>query len=169
VHERLCTAPLADLMGAAIAAARSGGAVTPFQASLFAVVRPIVTFSTGARAVFAPGGDLLEAGDRFLNPQLADLFEAFGRQGPAFWAGVGSQALVAGQAASGHVRTDDIAAYRVESRRPLETALADATAFLNPPPSGRRRDGGSDGPDPRGGRARSGRCHGAGRRGPSHP
>jgi gamma-glutamyltranspeptidase/glutathione hydrolase len=135
VHERLCSAPLADLLGPAIAAARAGVAVTPFQASLFAVVRPIVTFSNGARSVFAPGGELLVAGDRFLNPQLADLYEAFGRQGPAFWVGAGSEALLAGQADSGHLRADDIAAYRVEMRRPLETALADATAFLNPPPS----------------------------------
>jgi len=135
VHERYCSIPLADLLAPAVAAARDGIEITPFQAHLSEVVRPILVYSESVRAVFAPGGRLPVAGDRFANPGLGDLLEAFAAGGLDFWLADGVAPVLAAQAELGHLGADDIAGYRVETRIPIAATVGTAKAYLNPPPS----------------------------------
>lgn len=128
---RYATMPMIDLARPAVEAARSGLTVTPFQAFLFQVVAPILTWSADVRALFAPEGRLLTAGARFVNEALAEALEATASDASAC-----VPALAAQQAATGgHLTEDDVRAYRVVERAPLQLELVPWRLFLNPSPS----------------------------------
>src|SRR5438552_14048262 len=65
VAERHCSMPFAELARPAIRCAREGVRVTPEQAYVFTILDPVVTRFPETRALYAPDGRLLEAGDLF--------------------------------------------------------------------------------------------------------
>src|SRR5918998_915253 len=71
--ERFGTARLGDLTGAPARAAREGIEVVPMQAFLFEVLRPILTSTPEAAAIYAPEGELLREGDTIRLPEVGDL------------------------------------------------------------------------------------------------
>ena len=73
LHSRHASAAMADLLAPAIAAARQGITVTPYQHMLSTIVAPILVASEEARALFAPDGKLVAAGETFINAGLGDL------------------------------------------------------------------------------------------------
>ncbi len=132
VHSGLGSMPMADLIVPAVTLAKGGVTVTPFQAYLFDVIAPILTWTRQARAIFAPGGRLLSAGERLTNPALAETLTmiAEGRQASL------TQAMLAEcETYRGHLRADDLNDYQVIERRPVELAIGGATIWLNPPPA----------------------------------
>ncbi len=132
VHAALGTMAMTELIVPAVALAKGGVTVTPFQAHLFDVVRPILTWTPEAQAIFAPGGRLLGAGDRLTNPALGAALTtiAEGRQ-----ASIAGAMLEECETFGGHLRADDLDLYKVVERRPVEIAIGDATIWLNPPPA----------------------------------
>src|SRR5438477_11146737 len=62
------------LVEPALRLARAGVEMPPAQASCLAMLAPVVTMNEGAR-IYAPGGALLEAGDRLEQPGLARALE----------------------------------------------------------------------------------------------
>ncbi|ODS01739.1 hypothetical protein AUC69_05730 [Methyloceanibacter superfactus] len=92
MHEAYCRLPMKRLVEPAVRAARAGFPLTSFQAYLFTVIAPILTASDGAKKIFAPGGELMKAGETFRNPALAETLEwlaedARGSSSRAMWAG----------------------------------------------------------------------------------
>ncbi|HSG94163.1 MAG TPA: gamma-glutamyltransferase, partial [Afifellaceae bacterium] len=132
VHSALGTMPMADLIVPAVTLAEGGVTVTPFQADLFDIVSPILTWTPEARAIFAPGDQLLKAGDRLTNPALGEALTmiAEGRQGS-----IRQAMLEESETYRGHLRPDDLDHYQLVERRPAELAIGDATIWLNPPPA----------------------------------
>jgi gamma-glutamyltranspeptidase/glutathione hydrolase len=132
VHEALATMAMADLIVPAVTLAKGGVTITPFQAHLFDVVAPILTWTAEARATFAPRGRLLGAGDKSTNPALGEALTmiAEGRQ-----ALIAEAVLEECETFSGHLRADDLDLYQVVERRPVELAIGDVTIWLNPPPA----------------------------------
>ncbi len=138
IHRDLCHMPLGDILAPAIAMAREGVVVNDFQAYLFGVVAAIYQRDAASLACFgSPGGGLAKAGETMRNPQLADAFEALGREGEALLrTGEIAQAMVRiSEEHSGHLRTDDLAQYRVERRTPLSVTYRGARLLSNPAPS----------------------------------
>lgn len=133
LHRQGGTLPFADLFAPAIEAARTGHVVTNYQHYLSTVVRPILTATAAARALYAPKGDLPAAGSVFRNPGLAGMFEELARKD---WlrTGIAGQILKE-QETGGHLTHDDLTDYRVEPRQPLSIKLGAATVHLNPPPA----------------------------------
>jgi gamma-glutamyltranspeptidase / glutathione hydrolase len=82
--ERFGTASLADLVGEPARAAREGVEVTAMQAYLFCVLEPLLTLTAEGRAIYAPGGRLLQAGERVRLPEVGDLLDRLGAEGPRF-------------------------------------------------------------------------------------
>src|SRR4051794_20052338 len=76
--QRVGTAPLPDLTARPARAAREGVAVTPIGELLLVILGPILTSRPEGRAIYAPEGRLLRAGERARLPELADLLERFG-------------------------------------------------------------------------------------------
>ena len=75
--------PLEQLVAPAAALARQGVALNPQQAYIIEILAGIVTSTPEAAALFAPRGELLHAGDRLRQPELADALERLGSEGAA--------------------------------------------------------------------------------------
>ena len=99
--------------------------VTPEHAYVFQILEPILTHYPETRALYAPEGRMLTAGDLFRFPELADALERL--------AGRGAGWLYRGEAAEricdwvtergGLLSPEDFAAYEVVERQPVAAAL----------------------------------------------
>lgn len=135
--DRFGSLPLAELAGPAVRAARDGVEVTPNVRRLFEVLSPILTHTPEAAAIYAPEGDLLEAGETIRMPEVGDLIERLGQEGPAFLYEGDCASAVAGWLADrgGSITVEDLAAYRVIERRPVKAYYRGREILTNPPPS----------------------------------
>jgi gamma-glutamyltranspeptidase/glutathione hydrolase len=129
---RYGTVDMSDLAAPAIAAARDGVPVTEFQAFLFKVISPILTWTKEARDLFAPGGHLLSGGDRLVNTDLADALAALGGGHAAHLRQAMAEAI---DPAISHLGAGDLAGYRAAVRKPIETDFAGSRILLNPRPA----------------------------------
>ena len=135
--ERFGTARLGDLTAEPARAARDGVEVVPMQAFLFEVLRPILTSTPECSAIYAPGGDLLREGDTIRLPEVGDLLDRLGAEGPAF--------LYSGDVASavsdwvlergGMLTREDLGSYEVIEREPARVTYRGREVLTNPPPS----------------------------------
>jgi len=135
--ERFGTVSLSELTRAPAEAAREGVDVVPMQAFLFTILGPIVLSTPEAAAIYAPDGRLLREGDRIRSPELGDLLERLGAEGPAFLyegdvaAAVSDWVLERG----GLISREDLAGYEVVEREPAGVGYEGREVLTNPPPS----------------------------------
>jgi gamma-glutamyltranspeptidase/glutathione hydrolase len=135
--ERFGTSSLAELTAAPARAARDGIDVVQMQAFLFRILEPILRSTPECSELYAPGGRLLAEGDSWRMPELGDLLERLGAEGPAFlYAGeVGRACSEWVLARGGLLTTEDLAGYRVVEREPAEVGYQGRRVLTNPPPS----------------------------------
>src|SRR3954466_6117411 len=135
--ERFGTVPLARLTEGPARAAREGVEVVPMQAFLFSILGPIVTSTPEAEAIYAPGGRLLREGEKIRSPEVGDLLERLGSDGPGFLyegdvaAAVSDWVLERG----GLLSPEDLASYEVVEREPVSVRYERREVLTNPPPS----------------------------------
>jgi gamma-glutamyltranspeptidase / glutathione hydrolase len=134
---RFGTMTLADLCERPARLARAGIEVLPMQAFLFTVLEPILRSTPEAEAIYAPGGRLLEAGETLRLPELADLLERLGAEGPDFlYTGDVARAASSWVLERGGLLTEeDLATYRVVERAPARVDYHGREVLTNPPPS----------------------------------
>ncbi len=119
MHEAYARLPMTRLVEPAVRAARTGFPLTSFQAYLFTVIAPILTASEGAKAIFAPGGELMKAGETFRNPELADTLAWLAEDGARLFVDgdVGRAIETQSRDLGGHLTADDLRDYRVGRAR----------------------------------------------------
>lgn len=107
--------PLETLLQPAIALARDGLNLAPFQTDTCRLLAPLYTHTPGIRAIFAPNGHIIRPDEPFFIPDLAGTLLALAREGEAYAReGALGRALLADQAANGGLLTAaDLAAYDV--------------------------------------------------------
>jgi gamma-glutamyltranspeptidase/glutathione hydrolase len=134
---RFGTLELSDLCAAPAQAAREGIEVVPMQAFLFTVLEPIFRSSPEATALLTVNGELAKAGDTVRFPELGDLLERLGREGPSFLYGgdVGRAVSDWVLERGGRLSQEDLASYEVEERDPARVGYASREVLTNPPPS----------------------------------
>src|SRR5215210_7787798 len=81
---RFGTRSLPDLVEGPARAARDGIEVVPMQAFLFGILAPILNSTPESAAIYEPEGRLLRAGETIRLPELGDLLERMGAEGPGF-------------------------------------------------------------------------------------
>jgi gamma-glutamyltranspeptidase/glutathione hydrolase len=137
LHEALGRLPMKRLVRPAVRAARTGFPLTTFQAYLFTVIGPILTASESVRAIFAPGGKLMTAGETFRNEGLAETLQWLAEDGARLFVDgdIGNAIIAQSRDRGGHLTADDLKRYRVELREPLNWRHGGATFALNPPPA----------------------------------
>jgi len=115
--------PWKRLVEPALRLAGAGVAVPPAHARCLAMLAAVMTMREGRR-IYAPGGRLLEAGDRLEQPGLAAALAVVAEEGArTFYEGTLAESLLALMAERGGLVTrDDLAAYRVEWLEPVEGA-----------------------------------------------
>ena len=107
------------------------------QAFLFEVLRPILTSTPECAAIYAPDGRLLGEGDTIRLPDVGDLLDRLGAEGPGFLysgdvaAAVSDWVLERG----GMLSRDDLAGYEVLEREPARVTYRGREVLTNPPPS----------------------------------
>lgn len=136
-HARLGRLPLDQVVAPARTLATTGVVLNQQQAELFALLHDIFTLTPTGAALFTPVGRPLRPGDRFANPELADLLGEIGAgRVTGFDTPAVAEPLIAAMTAGGGLLTHaDLAAYRVIDREPLSQALGPGTLLTNPPPS----------------------------------
>jgi gamma-glutamyltranspeptidase/glutathione hydrolase len=130
--------PLAQVVAPAIQLARRGVPVSAYVARASARSAAQLRADPIARAFFPPRseGGLVE-GQRLRQPALARTLSVFARLGPeGFYRGRIAAAVVADNRAAGGILTlEDLAAYRVVTRPPLEARRFGYRWVTAPPPS----------------------------------
>jgi gamma-glutamyltranspeptidase / glutathione hydrolase len=106
--------------------ARSGVEMPSAQASCLAMLAPVMTMNEGAR-IYAPGGALLEAGDRLQQPGLVPALELLSKEGAASaYTGTIAETLLAlMQERGGLVTEKDLESYRADWGSPVEVDYLD--------------------------------------------
>jgi len=134
---RFGSASLGDLTAAPARAAREGVEVVPMQAFLFEVLRPILTSTPECAAIYAPGGRLLAEGDTIRLPEVGDLLDRLGAEGPGFLYGgdVGGAVSDWVLERGGMLSREDLGAYEVIEREPARVTYRGREVLTNPPPS----------------------------------
>jgi gamma-glutamyltranspeptidase/glutathione hydrolase len=135
--ERFGTASLADLAAPAAQAARDGVEVTPMGALLLVILEPILTSRPEGRAIYAPEGRLLRACETIYIPELGDLLDRLGAEGPRFlYEGDTAAAISRFVLERGGLLTEqDFAEYGVIEREPARAQYRGRQILTNPPPS----------------------------------
>jgi gamma-glutamyltranspeptidase/glutathione hydrolase len=145
-HARWGSLPWAALLEAAIRAAYEGFEVTKSVHDFW--VEPMVpgradgfarmTATPAAAALFAPGGELLDAGERCVQTDLGHTLELLAARGHrAFYEGEIANAIARDfEDNGGHVTAEDLAGYRAQEFVPLRSRYRDSQVLGAPPPSG---------------------------------
>jgi gamma-glutamyltranspeptidase/glutathione hydrolase len=135
--ERFGTASLGDLTTGAAHAARAGVEITPMGGLLLVILEPILVSRPEGRAIYAPEGRLLQAGERVRMPELADLLERLGAEGPGFlYEGDTAKAISTHVLERGGLLSEeDLATYEVVDREPATAHYRGRQILTNPPPS----------------------------------
>src|SRR5829696_41252 len=82
--ERFGSLSPSELTARPARAAREGVDVVPMQAFLFEVLEAILRSTPECAELYAPGERLLREGERFRFPELGDLLDRLGAEGPGF-------------------------------------------------------------------------------------
>lgn len=127
LHGRHGKLPRADVLAPAVRLAREGFVVGPLMHRVLTAQREKVAATPAAAAVFLPNGQPPAVGDRLLQPELASILEAIGRDGAqAFYSGEYARKTTEQIRAAGGLLTEvDFAGYQPISRRPA------CSPFLN--------------------------------------
>ena len=135
--ERFGTMPLPTLAGPAAAAAREGVELNGTQAYLHRILGPIFRTTPECARLYEPEGRPLAAGERLRLPDLGDLLDRLGAEGPAFlYAGEVAAAVSEWVTARGGLLTpQDLASYEVVERPPARATYRGREILTNPPPS----------------------------------
>lgn len=111
--------------------------VSPYLRIQMEATRDGILANNGTRAVYAPGGDILRAGDVCRNPRLAQTLRAVAEHGPTVFYGgaVGARLVRDVREAGGVVTLEDLKRYQVKVRRPLTGNVLGLQVVTMPPPS----------------------------------
>jgi gamma-glutamyltranspeptidase/glutathione hydrolase len=137
IVERFCTMPLTELARPGVRYARDGVPVQRMQAYLFNLLEPVITAEPEARALYAPGGRMLEEGEQIRFPEVAEALERLAADGPdSIYRGETARTICEWVTSrGGMISTADLEAYRVIEREPVRTAYRGREMLTNAPPS----------------------------------
>ncbi len=129
--------PLHDSLAPAIRIAREGFPVYARLANGYAAKRKVMERYPGTRAVYLVNGQPLKEGDLFRQPDLAATLERLAAKGhDGFYRGITAQRLLAGvKAEGGQWTAQELAAYQVKEREPLQFEYDGWKVTTAPPPS----------------------------------
>lgn len=135
--QRFATVPLADLATPSAALARRGVRVNPMQAYVFSLLAGIIGSTPEARACYLIDGRVPREGDLLRNPELADALDRLGAEGaePFYTGDLGTAVADHVRERGGTLSREDLTAYRVIEREPVQVTYRGREVYTNPPPS----------------------------------
>ncbi|OEL37893.1 Gamma-glutamyltranspeptidase 1, partial [Dichanthelium oligosanthes] len=111
--------------------------ISPYLRMQMEATRDGILANQGIRAVYAPGGDILRAGEVCRNVRLAKTLRAVAEHGPGVFYGgtVGEQLVKDVHEIGGILTVEDLKRYKVKVRRPLTENVMGLEVVTMPPPS----------------------------------
>ncbi len=137
-HEKFGTLPWRDLVMPAVRLARDGFEINDALArSLNGVLQGAGQFAEFQRVYGPPGKERWQAGDRLVQPDLAQTLQRIADLGrDAFYRGPIADLIVAEmQAGGGLISKEDLAAYQPKLREPIHGTYRGYDVYGPPPPS----------------------------------
>ena len=140
VHRDLGSIPMQDIIQPAIDLARNGVTLSPLQAYIFDVVKPIYLATPECRTQYASPSNpdkLVGAEETIQVPAKADFLDALAREGDDLFYRGEVAATVARDCEDlgGHLDRADLENFEVIRRTPLAVEFEGARILTNPPPS----------------------------------
>ena len=125
--------PWSRLCEPALALARTGVTMPPAHAACLEMLAPVMTMNEGAD-IYAPGGRLLETGDRLDQPGLARALQVLADEGPrsAYDGTIAEGLLELVGARGGLVTTDDLASYDARWSEPVGVSYSRVRVLTRP-------------------------------------
>ena len=130
--------PLADLAAPAVRQAREGVMIGEQVAYLHEILAEMLMHTPSSAAIYGQhGGRPTPPGGTIWMPDLAETLERFGREGAAclYDGMLGEELIRYLEVQGGLITRDDLRAYGVIERTPLEVSFRGVTVLTNPPPS----------------------------------
>ena len=129
--------PWADLLAPAITLAGEGFPVSPSLAQALHGSRDLLGAFPASRQIFFQGDEPLAEGDKLVQKDLAATLQRIAAGGAdEFYMGETARRLAAAMAREGGlIGREDLAGYRVESRKPIRFSFRGGEVFSMPPPS----------------------------------
>jgi gamma-glutamyltranspeptidase/glutathione hydrolase len=129
--------PLDELAAPAARLARQGVPMNEAQAFIAAILEGILLTTAESRALFAPSGRALRAGETFHSPELGDAIERLGAEGAApFYTGDIADRVVSWvQEHGGTLTAEDLRRYEPVAREPVRVSYRGREVMTNPPPN----------------------------------
>jgi len=128
--------PIAEVLAPAIDAARSGIRLNDLQASFIGLLTPILTDKPECKTLHTRRGKLLEQGEMFTNPDLANTLEMLCHEGiREMYEGDLARNIVAAVGDGGLLTMRDMQGQQVLAHKPMMAQLFGGTLLTNPPPS----------------------------------
>lgn len=139
-HKDLGSMPMSKIVEPAIKLASQGVTINRFQDYLFTVVEKIYVSNQTCLSAFQSSskpGKLAGEGDILSQPEFADTLDCLARESEdLFYRGEIAEKLARDSAQRGGcLRRDDLEAYQLHRRDPLELTYGDVRILTNPPPS----------------------------------
>ncbi len=137
VHEKLGCLTLEEVITPAAELARYGVSLNKCQSYLLELLREIITLMPGGRKLYEPNGKFLQEGDLYKNSELANFLEYLPSSGAReFYHGnLANQIVTDCSKNNGLITKEDLNAYQVIERKPLEIQYRNHRLLTNPPPS----------------------------------
>jgi gamma-glutamyltranspeptidase / glutathione hydrolase len=127
LHQRWGRMPWRRLLEPALAAARAGVTILPTHEAVLKIMSPAYTLDRGAD-LFAPGGELLTAGQVLQQPRMVDFLGLLAEEGPrsVYEGQLAEDLLRLCRERDGLIRREDLAAYEVLLENPSSIRFAGA-------------------------------------------
>src|SRR5207248_4462420 len=119
--------PWPRLVEPALRLARQGVAMPPAHVTCLRMLEPVMTMNEGAD-IYAPGGRLLQAGDRLHQPGLVAVLQAIAEEQSAVYTGsIAAELLVLSRERGGLLTEADLQGYEARWSTPVEVPYLDCT------------------------------------------
>ena len=137
LHRDFGSIPMRELVQPAMAFAKNGVELVPFQYLDFKLLESILRISPTSQPIYFHNNQLKQVGDMMYLPKAADFLDFISREGEkAFYHGEIAQKIVETQQhQGGYLTREDFEQYEVIVRKPLSFAYNNHQILTNPLPS----------------------------------
>ena len=136
VQSKLGALPLKEVTSPAIEIAKEGVTLSKSQAYITSLLSEIINTSQDSRKLFYKNGEVLKEGDIFSNPDFADFLHWITEEGDRpFYQGELGRKLISYLDDDGLIHMEDLNAYKIFERTPLDHEIHNRKFFTNPSPS----------------------------------
>ena len=136
IHKRLCTLPISTILAPSISYLDEGVETIEPQDIFLELLKPIFTLTDYGKEIHTINGQYLKLRDRLFNPLLKDFYEGIAKNECDIYSGEAAEKLVQEMNKHNGILTlEDLAAYKVIERKPLQIKYRDREILTNSPPA----------------------------------